>query len=248
MTQNESKFREALKRGEKWALGEFYNRLSSSRDDSTFWNELMSLVPYKIRQDEGESIQALRLNLNSSSFDLFLKSIPIHILAAFLMLAMLFSSCNQEAERKTEQSNLSSIGNKTLAETKVDTDLEEKPDSGVSPVHMDVDYMNVDELKKALDDYIVMAQLPASEKRRLKAQLSSANKEAVLGAKSDLSRLFKENDPVQIADILEQMVLFSTTSDSTNIKPHNVTKYKGANFNNEKLPPMQTAYKGVNFK
>jgi hypothetical protein len=191
---------------------------------------------------------------------MFLKSIPIHILAAFLMLAMLFSSCGTEKSRKTtEQSNLSSVGDTSLAKNEGDTKVEEtktvntkgeeeESDSLSSADDIDINSLDEDDIRLFLNDYIVKAQLPSSEKRRLKALLDGAKEEVVMGAKNDLSKLFKENNPEKIAKILEQMVLFAAKSDSTNIKPPNVTKYKGTNFNKEKLPPMQTAYKGVNFK
>ena len=95
--------------------------------------------------------------------------------------------------------------------------------------------MSAEELKARLYDYVVKAELPASEKRRLKAVLDIAQEPTVLQTRSDLVRLFRENEPAKIAAILESMVLFQQQQAQQQTAP-------------VKHPAVQSRYKGVNFR
>jgi hypothetical protein len=143
-----------------------------------------------------------------------------------------------DAQAMTKTNTQADVRTGSLSAADVQTKVEEQQSS-------DVNTMSADDIKKQLYDYIVKAQLPASEKRRLKDVLSVANEPQVIESREDLVKLFKENDPQKIATILESMVLFQGLKGAQHKEPVSVPKYKGVNF--KKYPPIQTLYKGVNY-
>lgn len=227
MVLHEQSFVEALGRGEKTALRRFYTDLRDSADDAEFWGYLTGLLPTGIAKGEGEGVAALKQHLRASGYEIFIKSAPIHVVVLFFAMAMLFSACSSpEAPVTAAPLEPAPVAAGTTAAVPATGSAAAAPDEAPGP-EPDVEKMTADEMRAQLFAYITKAELPASEKRRLKRVLEQAREKKLVESRGDLAALFATKEPAEIAAALEAMVLFQQSRPS---RPKMVTKYKGVDF------------------
>ncbi len=236
--KQDRKFIVALGRGQRWALETFYHQLRNAKNDAAFWTYLTGLIPQAVARRQRPQIDRLKEHLDSPDFRQFIKTVPLHLLASFMMLAMLVSACSKP-ERTTPTPATSDLtpadtGKQPGADTTTKT-AAAKPTATAADTAtaddkpLDVQTMNAEQLKKELEKYIGNAHLPASEKRRLMRRLAAATEPVVIKSRTQLAKLFKENDPQRIAVLLEQMVMFQRYQPRPP-KPHPKPRYKGVDF------------------
>ncbi|MBN1234162.1 MAG: hypothetical protein JXA60_12465 [Candidatus Coatesbacteria bacterium] len=239
MYKNESDFLNALERGDRKALKAFYDRLSLQNEDSDFYKEIDEIVTRKNREELTEFIN----RKSGVDYNSFLKTAPVNILLIFFLMAMLFSACNKSSFSQESETKITQTESNLLNAESTDYNEDESSSS---------DSTDIEKLRGKVYIYIVKAQLPTGEKRRLKAVLKKASRQTIVDNKSDLSKLFKENDPEKIAQLLEEMILFQAANETSPINPNIHVKYKGVDFSENsdslnKLPKPVPAYKGVDF-
>jgi hypothetical protein len=230
------RFHRALKRGERWALEAFYDHLRSARDDAAFWSSLTEMVPKGVPHDERLQIDRLKEHLDAPDLRRFMADVPVRLLATFMLLAFVFAACNEPAKRDAPITAAGDSTTRTEAAAATTATASAEPavaeDAGEPAADAgpkDVQSMTPEEIKAELGAYITRAQLPASEKRRLKRVLDTTTEQKVIGSRSDLAKLFRENEPKRIAVVLEQMVLFQRAKPQP-AKPTLMVRYKGVDF------------------
>lgn len=241
MTHDDARYIEALRRGDRAALERFYDELRSARDDDRFWAELSARLPCAVREAEASHITQLRSRVGGEGYATFLRRAPVPAVAVFLALAMTFSGCKgpepgRSAPPQTHGPAVEAVETPDPVATQPAAIVEPAPVEAVAPEETaqppdpaapDPETMTEDELRASLLEYIVKAELPAAEKKRLKAVVKKAKPRAIASTRSDLESLFEEEDPQKIADTLEEMVLFDKPKIKT---PVMATKYKGVDF------------------
>jgi hypothetical protein len=235
-------FLAALRRGDHAALESFYEQLRGQADDQAFWRFLERQLPEQPCAELHGGVGLLRTAVAGGDFAGFLRSAPVAAVVAFLSLALL-TAC--QPETATEVGAPAEVGAATApAPADVATGLAPSDPGPSEPT------LSAEELRPRLLEYITKAQLPASEKRRLKSVLNKTDDTALVESRTQLSELFAKEEPKEIAAALEALVLFTAKTAKTpgkgkKVKP--VTRYKGVNFDNGLEPPMTTLYKGVRF-
>ena len=239
-------FLTALAQGKSWALKKFYLQLVAAKNDKEFWQELSNKINNSVCC-EINTLSELPKHLNNYDYTSFIKTTPAYVLMIFMLLALLFSSCKEQETKLHPIKKLHTIPN---SKTEESLSKESKKDS------LKFNYLTTKKIRDMLNKYIIRAQLPVAEKRRLKAIVRKTKRYTLLKDKKQLSNLFSEKNPKKIAEILEQMVIFQNAIKPAYTKPKPILKYKGINFIEEKKEKHDTLkkepnpvppYKGVNF-
>jgi hypothetical protein len=226
---HQQSFNAALRRGDRAALESFYDQLRGQVDDQGFWQLLEQQLPAAAGAELLRKTGPLRASLSAGDFAGFLRSAPAAAVLTFLSLALLTGCQSAGSASGPAAASGASAAVAPAGAPAVDGDAAPE--------------QTFENVRARLLDYINRAQLPASEKRRLKAALRETEDVALLQSRTELDDLFAQQDPKEIAARLETLVLFhaeTTAAPENGFRIKAVTKYKGVNFDPLREPAITT--------